>query len=70
MKMKAKFKKDIIVVLHNVLVNQILIMSALSSVKEFEDYYKNALKQYCVNTSNTIKININPWLNWNGENND
>lgn len=69
MKKKTKFKKDIMVVLHSVLVNQMLIMSALSSSKEFE-YYKNAFEQYRVNTSDTIKININPWLNCNGENND
>lgn len=69
MKKKAKFKKDIMAVLHNVLVNQMLIMSALSSVKEFE-HCKNALEQYHVNTGDTIKINIDPWLSWNGESND
>lgn len=66
MKKKTKFKKDIIVVLHNVLVNQMLIMSALSSVKEFE-YCRNAFEQYHVNTSDTIKNNINPWLNYETE---
>lgn len=69
MKKKTKFKKDIIAILYNVLVNQMLIMSALSSVKEFE-HCKNALEQYHVNTNDTIEIHIDPWLNCNGENND
>ena len=69
MKKKTKFKKDIMAVLHDVLVNQMLIMSALSSVKEFE-HCKNALEQYHVNTNDVIKFHIDPWLNWNGENND
>lgn len=66
MKKKTKFKKDIMTVLNNVLVNQMLIMSALSSVKKFE-HCRDALAQYHVNTSDTIKINIDPWLNYETE---
>lgn len=69
MKKKTKFKKDIMVVLHNVLQNQMLIMSALISVKEFE-HCRDALKQYHINTSDVIMVHINPWLNCNEENND
>lgn len=66
MKKKTKFKKDIMVVLHNVLQNQMLIMSVLISVKEFE-HCKDTLEQYHINTNDVVKIHIDPWLNWNGE---
>lgn len=66
MKKKTKFKKDIMVVLHNVLQNQMLIMSALISVKEFENQ-RRVLMQGIVSTNNAIKINIAPWLNYETE---
>lgn len=69
MKKKTKFKKDIMAVLHSVLTNQIIIMNALSTIKELESY-KKGFDTYCFDTSKTLEINIAPWLNWNGESND
>lgn len=66
MKKKTKFKKDIMVVLHNVLENQIFIMSVLSKSKEFENQ-KGLLSECIVSASDTIKINIAPWLNYETE---
>lgn len=61
-----KFKRDLMLVLHDVLQNQIFIMSVLSSSKEFENK-KGVLSEGIVSTNDTIKINIAPWLNYENE---
>lgn len=66
MKKKTKFKKDIMVVLHNVLQNQIFIMNVLSNSEEFENQ-RGVLSQGIVSTNDTIKNNIAPWLNYETE---
>lgn len=61
-----KFKRDLMLVLHDVLQNQIFIMNVLSNSEEFENQRK-VLMQGIVSTNDTIKINIAPWLNYENE---
>ena len=62
--MKKKFKKDLMLVLHTVLENQVSIMRVLQNKDEgYNTIYREALDKQIAKTKETMEINIAKHIN-------